>query len=322
MRFNRVLQKVTAKLRIALGTWESPSEESIWDDSAGQYVQNNFKVYWETLPAVARYQLRLITGDPEILCFFRYITMLVEQHLGTGLRALAIGALDGPDPPEMALTTTGLLAEVDVMDVAQGLLLKQSSLAKQRGFSNIHYHRQDMNIVELPMNHYDLVWAIGTVHHIDKLEHLFEQVKRSLKPKGLFLLREYIGPNRIQFSDAQLAICNALLMLLPDKFKTTSTGRLKTQVNRHCIKRIMRFDPSESVRSADIIKTFLDSFPNAEIRYTGGSILHPLLQDIANNFEGDPEGEAVLDLLITLDEMQVKNNTMPSDYVFCMAEKI
>jgi hypothetical protein len=47
----------------------------------------------------------------------------------------------------------------------------------------------------------------------------------------------------------------------------------------------------------------------------------PLLNNIASNFEQDPEGEAMLRIVIMLERMLIENNILPSDYVFCMAKK-
>ena len=53
----------------------------------------------------------------------------------------------------------------------------------------------------------------------------------------------------------------------------------------------------------------------------GGTILQPLLSNIASNFEKEQEGELVLKLLILLEKTFIEKGVLPSDYVFCMARK-
>jgi hypothetical protein len=40
------------------------------------------------------------------------------------------------------------------------------------------------------------VFAAQVLHHVDDLEHLFDQVAASLRDHGLFVVNEYVGPAR------------------------------------------------------------------------------------------------------------------------------
>ena len=80
-------------------------------------------------------------------------------------------------------------------------------------------------------------------------------------------------------------------------------------------------DPSEAVRSRDILPLLRAHFPNVRVIETGGTILYPLLQQIAFNFEIDPIGPPVLNLLIWLETALIKTGLLPSDFVFCVAAR-
>ena len=54
---------------------------------------------------------------------------------------------------------------------------------------------------------------------------------------------------------------------------------------------------------------------------TGGTILHPLLNGIAANFEVVPDGDGVLKELIETEKKLVQDGTIPSDYMFCIARR-
>jgi 2-polyprenyl-3-methyl-5-hydroxy-6-metoxy-1,4-benzoquinol methylase len=46
------------------------------------------------------------------------------------------------------------------------------------------YEVADLNTTELPAETYDIVYAHASLHHVFQLEHLFDQIKKTLKPNG------------------------------------------------------------------------------------------------------------------------------------------
>ena len=297
------------------------NSKSIWDNSAEQYKKGDFKIYWELLTEVEKYQFKSISGD-ENLHFFWLTVNYLKKHLGEkNLKGLSIGCSEGNPSIEMRLVQSGLFCNVRVMDIAEGLLNKQESIVKQKVIKNIEYIKQDLNEVVLEENTYDLIWSVGTIHHIENLESIFEQINYALKDKGIFVMREYIGPNYLQFSDLQLHIVNEILRILPEKYKKNPNGTLKCIMTPPNIDELKKQDPSESIRSKDIIQVLKENLEIIKLNYTGGTILHPLLDSIASNFEKEEGGNTILKLLILLEKSLVENRALPSDYVFCIAKK-
>jgi SAM-dependent methyltransferase len=54
-------------------------------------------------------------------------------------------------------------------------------------FGSVEYLYGDLNEISLPANEYDAVVVWDSLHHIRDLERLFEQVRTTLKPDGLFV---------------------------------------------------------------------------------------------------------------------------------------
>jgi hypothetical protein len=111
-------------------------------------------------------------------------------------------------------------------------------------------------------------------------------------------MREYVGPNRIQHTDEQLDLTNAILKLLPPKYKILRNGRIKDKEIRIKPKEIIKMDPSESIRSEEVMGILKNYLEIVLFRPTGGTLLLPLLNGIAGNFENDEEGECLLGALI------------------------
>jgi len=151
-------------------------------------------------------------------------------------------------------------------------------------------------------------------------EYFFLQVQSSLKSSGLFTMREYVGPNRIQLTDEQLDLTNALLKLLPKNYKILHDGQIKDNQTRPNLEELIKMDPSESIRSEEVMDIMKNYLEIVLFRPTGGTLLHPLLNGIAGNFEKDEEGERLLGALIELERILIKSNLLPSDYVFVAAK--
>lgn len=301
-------------------TEEDTGKGALWDNSADLYVVDNFKIYWEMLGRVAHYQFSCMTGD-ENKDYIGYTAEYLKEKIGTSdLEGLSIGCGE-ITAPEMMLMKTGYFKNFEVMDIAEGLLKKQDNLAKKQGLANITYTAQDLNKLELPSDAYDLIWAVGTVHHIEELENFFDQVNDALKEGGILVMREYVGPNRLQLSDKQLAYVNEILSFLPDKYKTGTDGAVKSIENRVDMEELIKLDPSEAVRSEDILPLLKDKLEILHYADTGGTLLMPLLNGIASNFERDAEGDAMLKMAIYIEKLLIAQGELPSDYMFCIAGK-
>jgi SAM-dependent methyltransferase len=295
---------------------------TIWDDSAGQYERDGFKVYWELLPAVQRYQRRLATGDETVDPFLYAMRHLRGLGRRVGLRGLSLGCTEGDPGPEMSLVQSGRFAHIDVLDVAGTLLARQAAIAERRGLAgSLAYRQADLNAADLGDDRYDLIWAVGTVHHVERLESFFDRVNRALTDTGVFMMREYVGPSRFRFTEAQLTLANDLLAALPERYRRNAEGALKERVEANSALTLALVDPSEAVRSADILPLLRERLDVIRLAPTGGTLLHPLLDQIASNFERDEDGQALLRLLIRFESELVQKGVLASDYAFALAGK-
>lgn len=318
--YKRLLKDRDGQKEIAGTVPLTMKKETPWDNSKDQYLPKGKKIYWETLGNVARYQFECITGDPGTDILTYVIGAAEKMYTGEKLRCGLIGC-DEITRPEIRFMDSGLFREIVVMDIAAGLLKKQQSLADKEGIAGIRYVCADLNSVILDEHSFDLIFAWGTVHHVDNLNHFFLQVQRALKPHSLFIVREYVGPDRIQLTDDQLTITNALLRLIPDRYKKLPDGTLKEQETRVNREELIRNDPSESIHSGEIVPTMKKYLEIIRYCPTGGTLLQPLLNGIAGNFERDQEGSDILDAVIGIEKALVRSGLLPSDYMFAIAKK-
>lgn len=297
----------------------SPDSNEHWSNAISWYSPNGFKSYWETLDEVRKYQYRVTTGN-ENLSLIAFALDYVSKHVGSSdLFGLSIGC--GESGPEMVAWETGLFSSFEVMDIAEGLLDRQREKAKKRGYCQISYVPANLNKVVLEENKYDFIWALGTIHHIEELEHFIAQIKKSLKPHGIIAMREYVGPKYLQFTKDQLVMADAMLQAIPKKYRRFWNLRTKTHNPQVDKEYLLRNDPSEAVRSDEILPIIFNELKVIHFAKTGGTLLHPLLAGIAVNFELIPGGREILLSLIAEEERLVRECIIPSDYMFALAKK-
>ncbi len=191
------------------------SAEGAWEIGRG--------LYWLELPAVQRRLNRKVSGQPDV----DWVRYTLEYHFAGRLpldRCLSLGCGEGG--LERQLAGLGAFVACDASDIADGAIAGAQALAGQAGYDHIHYVVQDVNQVELPVGYYDAVWGAGAVHHFERLEHVFEQIAAALKPGGLFILNEYVGPNRFQFPPRQRQVIRACHNLLPPDYRRFSAATL------------------------------------------------------------------------------------------------
>ena len=81
-------------------------------------------------------------------------------------------------------------------------------------------------------------------------------------------------------------------------------------------------DPSEAIRSDEILEYILKHFNSVEKIEYGGNILHMLLDGIIANFDEEKEYDvALLRLLSYIDSMLISEKVMPSDFAVIVARK-
>ena len=134
-------------------------------------------------------------------------------------------------------------------------------------------------------------------------------------------MREYVGPNQLQFTDDQLARANEVLSRLPAKYRRKWHGLPKKGEKRIDKEKLISEDPSEAIRSEDIMSVMEKELSVILFAKTGGTILQPVLNGIAANFEIVPGSDTVLKEMIESEKKLIRDGTITSDYMFCIAQR-
>ncbi len=295
---------------------------SKWNRSDTVYVaKDGFKRYWETLEAVWRYQVMMISGGR---CYLEHtFSFFPKDKKLSDLTGLIIGCNYGKNTSQSAIIRSNIFKELTVIDIAEDLLMRQKALTDELGFEHIlNFECLDLNKDHLPQKDgYDFIHAWGTIHHIERLEGLFSEINDALRHDGLFSMREYVGPSFLQFTDPVQTIANRILSIIPDHLKTDENGKIKHRAWRPTRDEVIADDPSEAVRSEEILP-IAEKFLNVmACNMTGGTLLNPLLHGIAGNFERTEEARNILEMIILFEETLIDAGVISSDYVYLIAGK-
>lgn len=240
---------------------------------------------------------------------------------GNRLRVLVLGCGEGW--LERGIAEWPFVADIDAVDFAADAVQRARTQTEAMGISKIWYDVVDLNHADLGAAKYDVVVAHAVIHHVENLEHAAQAIERALKPDGFLVLNEYVGPSRFQYSDDVDRAINALLHVLPPRLRrSTLHGDLYDRRARPTVDQMIASDPSESVRSSELLARFGKRFDFMERRNIGGTILQHLLYDIVANFQfEDVRDRSILELLCATDAMLVDTGVVPCDFVIAAARK-
>jgi SAM-dependent methyltransferase len=277
-------------------------------------------VYWLAMPEVCRrYMLGATRGRRED----SWVNDCVDRLAGqTPMeRMLSIGC--GTGALERHLSVLSAFRECDAWDIAPAAIETARRLALEQGLQGIRYEVRDANAAEIPAGRYDAVWFNSSLHHIEALESVCEAVARSLKPGGWLFLHEYVGPSVFDFPPRQQEVIRAAFDLIPPRFRRRfGPDGFATAPAIPSPAAVAAVDPSEAVRSADILEVVGHYFDVVECNPAGGTVLQFLLHGIAGNFRPeDPESMKVLDLLIRIESTLIEVGDLRSDFVVVMARR-
>ena len=189
-------------------------------------------------------------------------------------------------------------------------------MAPAGSLPSIEYRVLDLERDELG-GPYDAVFAHDVLHHITNLEGLYPRIHDALSPGGKFFFQEYVGPNRFQYSDARMEAINRYFRLLPDRLRLDPmTGETLWRRERLNPEKVAREDPTEAVRSEEVLPLARRVF-QTEAEYSGGGgLLNPLLFGVISNFrQGNPGDDRLLQTLCGAEDRLSRSGQLEPDFM-------
>lgn len=290
------------------------SATDFWSDEFERMRTNNG--HWTNNELIQKYMYNLI-GDTDVHWL---VWLLLGYYAETPFfpRVLSVGCGDGAH--EIEAFRTGKIGYIRGLDASPGAIEIASKRFSEEGVDPLYYDFdvQDGGAFDVG-GKYDLAMCISAAHHIWDLERLFLKIRDALAPDAPFVLLEYIGPNRFQWTDRQIDIVNRLLGALSPVYREAGDVR---SLSRPDFEEMVAMDPTEAVRSEDIIPTLEKYFTFEYFRPHNGTLLHqlfPALNSSMSNRSRD-DFDTIVRLLMTFEDILIKKEVLPSDFAFIICK--
>jgi len=241
-----------------------------------------------------------------------------ESWAGRRLGHPAAPSLDlgcGSGLKSLAVHKAGSASELHGIDISEDRIAEAERMRIEHGIAG-EFRVADVNTVTLPTNAYDLIFSSHSFHHFLALEHVMQQVHDALRPNGLFILEEFVGPTQFQWTDRQIDVVRTLMEMLPEDLRKLRWNAVKPYEGRPAVKDVVAASPFESIRSAEIVPLFRRFFRIVELRPLGGTLQHLLYNGIVHNFTLDRRDAAeYVRAIIDVEDALIDSGMLPSDFM-------
>ncbi len=284
------------------------------------FVHDLERVSWTGIPQVHLNHNYLVTGSRDVY----WVDLIRDQFFPRGHAGDALSLGCGAGHLDRILKDRGFtFRSLTGIDISEPAVRRARELGEQVRLAPVlRYAAEDLNQVSLPESSFDFIYFFQSLHHIEALEHVLTQCRRALRPAGLLLVNEFVGPSRFQWTSQQLEMANQITALLPEELRRDlREGGIKARIERPSLQHMVRHDPSEAVRSSDIEPLLPQYFDVVREWNWGGTLNHLVFQNIAANFDPANAGHrGIVELLIHHENVLVQERVLPSDFKVFVAK--
>jgi SAM-dependent methyltransferase len=294
--------EVPAKSARVSQYWEQQFEKNRTDASL-----------WTNNDIVTRHIYRLISGGSEE----HWLPWFFDHYLENGAvfeRSLSVCCGDGAH--ELGIANTGRVRFIRGFDISEGAISQANSNFVKAAISKASYAFEVADADNLKMeDRFDLILSTGALHHVTNLEKLLSRLSSMLGIDGYFVVLEYVGPNRFQWTDTQLSVINGILQQLDQRYLKENT---RIDLGRPSIVDFMAIDPSEAVRSEDVLRLLPDYFTIEYLRNFNGTVMHPLypLLNARLTNANEPDFDSIVRMILWIEDVLIREKILSSDFVF------
>lgn len=232
-------------------------------------------------------------------------------------RGLGIGV--GVAVHENEIVQSGAVEQYDYVDVSQaGLDLARRSATEMGIESRINFICGDINQMDLPANHYDVITFMASLHHISELEKTLRTCERALAPGGVLWAFEYIGPDRFAYPDHDADIARRIYRILAPELHLPGEPELKFPSPED----VVAVDPTEAIHSSEIVETMRRIWPDLEFHGQYGSLSFMIMWCLNYNAIYDTQfGFEAYGTILDIETALVDSGKLPHYFANLIARK-
>jgi SAM-dependent methyltransferase len=306
--------------RVETSTSDLPADAA----RVSQYWEQQFEKnradtsLWTNNNIVTRQIYRLISGGSEEHWLPWFFNHYLEED-AVFERSLSVCCGDGAH--ELGIAKTGKVRFVRAFDLSEGAIAQAKAAFEKAKIPKDNYAFEVADANDLQMDdRFDLILTTGALHHVTNLEGLLTKLSSMLRPEGYFVTLEYVGPNRFQWTDTQLSVINGILQQLDLRYLKESR---RIELGRPSIPDFIAIDPSEAVRSEDILGLLPEFFTIEYLRNFNGTVMHPLYPLIEGRFTNanEPGFDSIVRMILWIEDFLIREKVLSSDFAFVICRR-
>jgi SAM-dependent methyltransferase len=233
---------------------------------------------------------RRVSGSPDV-----WPVTALRQWLGPRAplaECVSIGC--GTGALERSLFDEGVAAHAIGIDMAENVITEARALAEERALPIEYVVADAREFLAARRASFDAVLFHQSLHHFDELDSLLDVVAGSLRSGGFLYIDEYAGPSRDDWPLRRLVLPNLAYRLLPSSVRRPHIVR--APINRE--------DPTEAIRSGEIVSAIERRFRVVHRRDYGGNLLAVIYPNLRRPEEGSRAElfDAAVARLVALEE--------------------
>jgi SAM-dependent methyltransferase len=262
-------------------------------------------VYWTSFLQTQIMQNELISGEP-----YRNWILHFDDRYGPCKAALFPTCGNGW--VERWFFEAGVIESVVGIDIGAAALAVATEEARKIGMPAV-YSCTDINDFRGTDEPVDVVVNNGSMHHVAYIDRVTRNLRRSLRPGGYYVLADYVGPHRNQYSWEVWKRMLEFTATLPEKYRR--------RIQYPHLRTMLAEDATEAVHSElqfEVLQRYFDVVERVDL---GGGIAYPFMfQHHALFADRDTEeGIAVVNATLEADRRALAEMPQSNLFSFCVA---
>jgi ubiquinone/menaquinone biosynthesis C-methylase UbiE len=228
-------------------------------------------------------------------------------------RVLAIGS--GMAFVEEYLVANGFAQHLLAYEVSSSAIQAAKQRVMDKPYANqLELRSGDVLQENLPAGTFDVVYVQAAIHHFDKIDDMFALMHRVLRPDGLLIYDEYVGPDHHLYEPELIEIMDRIDDCLAPSYRWDHLAKHTRQhVPYPNLEWMLQHDPSEGVHASRILPLTYQWFDIVHRADSGGSIMRPFFTGILPNFNWDDQkDQTVARLVILMEQLLTEHGIIPN----------
>lgn len=264
--------------------------------------------------------LKPLTGIPEHESkeyLMRSIFNLVSPD-----NVLAVGS--GLAHEEQYLINHNIVRKIQAYELSDVAVQSAKERIAKAGLSDrLIMHTGDVTKAGLQENTFDAVYVSAAIHHFFNIEEMMDFFYEVLKPGGILVYDEYVGPDHHIYHDKAYEIMDKINSCLDESLRY---DQFREEVRDHVapatLEWMLEMDPSEGVHSSMILPLTYQKFDVVQRYDYGGTIMRPFWVGILNNFDfNNAKDQTIAQLIGLIEQLMIDQGTIPSYHSIVAARK-